>query len=112
LNYFLAFLLLMLSSCAETKFSASPTQLPVANAPEAAPLNLQPFSWKIYNESDLRQLIANLPPGSHVVLYTLDGDNYAAFDADLNELQRYIQEQHEVIEFYRKLENSNNKVSK
>ena len=79
---------------------------PASHPPAIGQLNLKPFNFKIFTEEDLKHFLANLKPGNHIALYALDNNNYMTFDADLLELQRYIEEQNQVIIFYQQLEKS------
>lgn len=106
---YLAYLILSVCSCSgTTNITTKQVDLPSAHPPQIAALHLSQFNWRIINEQDLKNLTitATKSPGTHILLYTLDNKNYMIFDEDLLELQRYISEQNEVIQFYQQLEDS------
>lgn len=100
-----ALLPLALSACNSVQpASTVAPQLEVA-APSTQPITTLPVEWKVLNKQELKSLVAQLDkkddPNYSVFVLTPQGFQNLALN--MNEMKRYIQEQQEVIKFYKKV---------
>lgn len=99
---------IILSGCTTTKpvnnVTIEQVKLTVVE-PRTKNLSLKEVKWKVYNKEELIKLVKDLEntPSSEISLLALDPNNFERLTLNLNELRRYIEEQKEVILYYRKI---------
>lgn len=71
-------------------------------APQVQPMTLRPIEWNAYGRADLQRLLSTEQEGT-TLLFALTPEQYEVLVANLIEIRRYIQEQSEVISFFRRL---------
>jgi hypothetical protein len=86
----------------------SPVVLPSAAPPPIQPLSLANIQWQVLNKTSIEQLLAKPKSSSSqsFIFYSLTANNFTALYSNLLELQRYIEDQKQVILFYEQVENN------
>lgn len=82
-----------------------PTPFNNVTPPTVQPLVMERFQWKVYNLEDLKKLVAQLEREGvkDFVVVALTPEGYKALGNNMLEIQRYIQEQQQVILFLQKV---------
>jgi hypothetical protein len=103
-------LVLLLSGCAGW-FNKPPIRvvaepLPAVIAPVPAPITTRPVTWQVLTVTDLQNIISQQEtnPDPNFVLYALDNGNFQALNLNLIEIRRFVLEQQQTIQFYKKIE--------
>lgn len=102
---FIVPLLALLASCAttETKYVYLDTpRIPVVE-PATSPVNMRGVTWKVLTKKELKETLDNLEkyPDPNFALFALTPKGFEALNANLIEINRFMQEQNEVVAYYR-----------
>lgn len=99
-NKFLAMVLLLpfLVACQTTEQQVFVT-FEAPSVPDAQPMTMYDYQWRIYTIDDLRKLVADLEkrPDRNFALYALTPKGYQALAHNMVEVERYIDEQRQII---------------
>ncbi len=99
----LAALGLALAGC-QTAESPRPV-LSEITAPQPQPITTRPVAWKVYTAKDIQKLAADMKAGKgqDTVIIGLAPKGYQNLSHNMNEIERYVREQKEVIIFYKNI---------
>lgn len=98
-------MLLALASCTSTKteyvYQYKPR--PKAVEPVVQPVQMRGVQWKVLNKQELEKLLADLEknPDPNFALFALTSKGFEALSTNLVEINRFMQEQQQVIAYYR-----------
>jgi hypothetical protein len=102
---FLPLMTAALVGCATTKQETTivvpPQYTENVPIPKVAPTDLKKLNFKLMNKQAMEAFIAS--SNEDFVVYVLDEQNVAILIGNIQELRRYIQSQHEVIEYLKKV---------
>ena len=75
------------------------TRLPDVSVPDAQPLTLQGYTYKVYKQHDIQILADKLKknPDQSFVIFAMTPEGYRRVESNYSELQRYIAEQKAII---------------
>jgi hypothetical protein len=76
---------------------------PIPTEPQTQPVRMQSFQWKVLTKVELEQTLAELNrnPDPNFVLFALTADGFQALNMNLVEINRFMQEQQQVVLYYR-----------
>ena len=97
-------LLVALASCTtktEYVYMYKPRPTPVE--PMAQPANMRGVEWKVLNKAEMQKILAELEknPDPNFALFALTPKGFEALSTNLVEINRFVQEQQQVIAYYR-----------
>lgn len=98
-------LVLGLASCASTQTKyvyVSTPKTPVIE-PQTMPVNMRNVEWKVLTKKELQETLDELEknPDPKFALFALTPKGFEALNSNLVEINRFMQEQNEVIAYYR-----------
>lgn len=76
---------------------------PVPSEPQTQPVRMQQFQWKVLTKVELEKILADLNanPDPNFALFALTPQGFEALNMNLIEINRFMQEQQQVIIYYR-----------
>lgn len=102
IKYCAILLTLGCSACASDPIPV-PVVIPPApvSVPQITPMTLNRITWKVYNVSDLKALVAKMEASGDksTVLFSLDANGYNALSMNMIEIKRFIKDQSAVTQF-------------
>jgi hypothetical protein len=96
-------MMILLSGCSlmktkpETSVTILPTYGDMVAIPKAQPTNLKPVQWQLLTRPELQKLLDD--KSKPIVLYSLDETNMQTLTGNLDDMNRYLQEQKAVIDY-------------
>jgi predicted transcriptional regulator len=74
-------------------------------APTAQPITSMPVEWQVLNKDELKKLVTELDnkQDPNYAVFVLTPQGFKNLALNMNEMKRYIQEQKEIIKFYKKI---------
>jgi len=98
-------LLAILAACtsAQTKYVyVNAPKVPVVE-PQTTPVNMRNVEWKVLTKKELQETLAELEknPDPNFALFALTPKGFEALNSNLVEINRFMQEQNQVIAYYR-----------
>lgn len=109
-------LFLVLSACSDTKeltILSSPVENKIIHPDKPKPISLERIEFKVINSSNIDTFIAEqkLKSGNKdIVFIAISMDDYERMSLNFAELKRYIQQQGEIIVYYRKMTGYNSEA--
>ncbi len=96
-------LVLALSACTSTQTVYKYTPRPVPSEPAVQPVNMRGVEWKVLTKKELQETLDNLEknPDPNFALFALTPKGFEALSSNMVEITRFMQEQQEVITYYR-----------
>lgn len=94
----------VLSACSattQTVYKYAPRPIPVE--PQTLPVQMRKVEWKVLTKNELITLLADLEknPDPNFALFALTPKGFENLSSNLIEINRFMQEQNEVIQYYR-----------
>jgi hypothetical protein len=102
----LAFLLAACSNVKELSILSSPIENRIIHPDKPKPVSLDRIKFKVINNTNIDTFIAEqkLKSGKNdIVFIAMSMDDYEKLSLNFAELKRYIQQQGEIIVYYRKM---------
>lgn len=104
-KYLVIPLLLALTSCASTQIQTvyRYSERPVPVEPQTQPVNMRDVQWKVLTKTELAAIVKEQEanPDPNFALFALTPKGFEALSSNLVDINRFMQEQNEVIEYYR-----------
>jgi len=98
-------LVAFLAACSQTTQTVYQYQpRPVPAEPATSPVNMRPgVEWKVLTKKELQEQLAELEknPDPNFALFALTPKGFEALSSNMVEISRFMQEQQEVIKYYR-----------
>ncbi|RYD61360.1 MAG: hypothetical protein EOP84_35830 [Verrucomicrobiaceae bacterium] len=104
-----ALLALSVAGCQHGEQQVGPPQLAAVPVPTPQPVSMRDVNFKVYNTKELEKLIATAKKNGtdkQLTVIALTPKGYENMSLNLNELERYIREQKEVIVYLKNVVDS------
>ncbi len=97
-------LLLALTACTKTEYVYQYKPRPAVVEPQSLPVQMRKVEWKVITKPELEKLLADLNanPDPNFALFALTPKGFENLSYNLAEINRFMQEQNQVILYYRK----------
>jgi hypothetical protein len=98
--------LLLLAACAETlDVETKPVNVNWSQPADPAPVKMATPAWKIINEQNVNQIIAELGKNNNgrFTIIAISPEDYQALMIDFADLKRYIEQQKAIIVYYKNI---------
>ena len=112
-KFFAVFTLLFFLTGCETldiELFSTPAQVQIEDPPLPRPVVMRDVQWMVLNRERLEILLEE-SNGSNFAVFALTPDGYENLALNINELRRYLEQQREIIIYYRNVsENIQNRL--